>query len=272
MTASAPIGAFDSGVGGLSVLADIRHLLPNESLLYVADSGFAPYGERSVAYIEQRSAAIADFLIGAGAKALVVACNTATAAIVPALRARVTVPIVAIEPAVKPAAGASRSGVIGVLATERTLASERFAGLVSAHASGVEVVSEPCPDLVALVERGVTAGPEAAAMVARHVRALGERRADIIVLGCTHFHFLRATIEHAAGPQVRVIDPGQPVAAELRRRLQNAQLLNTGPRAPMDRIWTSGDLAAGNAIINRLWPWSHELAPLPAVYCLPPGE
>lgn len=109
-------------------------------------------------------------------------------------------------------------------------------------------------------------------MVARHVRALGERRADIIVLGCTHFHFLRATIEHAAGPQVRVIDPGQPVAAELRRRLQNAQLLNTGPRAPMDRIWTSGDLAAGNAIINRLWPWSHELAPLPAVYCLPPGE
>lgn len=254
------------------MLADIRRLLPDESLLYVADSGFAPYGERSVAYIEQRSAAIADFLVGSGAKALVLACNTVTAAIAPALRARVAVPIVAIEPAVKPAAGASRSGVIGVLATERTLASERFAGLVSAHASGVEVVSEPCPDLVALVERGVTSGLEAAEAVARHVRALRQRRADVIVLGCTHFHFLRALIEDAAGPGVQVIDPGQPVAAELRRRLEQAALLNRGARAPTDRIWSSGDLAAGNAVINRLWPWSHELAPLPAVYCLPPGE
>jgi len=272
VTGSAPIGAFDSGVGGLSVLADIRRLLPDESLIYVADSGFAPYGERSVAYIEQRSAAIADFLIGAGAKALVVACNTATAAIVPALRARVAVPIVAIEPAVKPAAGASRSGVIGVLANDWTLASERFAELVSAHASGVEVVSEPCPDLVALVERGLTSGPEVAALVERHVGALRARRADVIVLGCTHFHFLRAAIEHAAGPRVRVIDPGQPVATELRRRLAQAQLLNGGTRVPTDRIWTSGELATGNAVINRLWPWPHELAPLPAVYCLPPGE
>lgn len=272
MTDSAPIGAFDSGVGGLSVLADIRRLLPGESLLYVADSGFAPYGGRSVAYIEQRSAAIADFLVGAGAKVLVVACNTATAAIAPALRARVAVPIVAIEPAVKPAAGASRAGVIGVLATERTFASERFAGLVSEHASGVEVVSEPCPDLVELVERGITSGPEAAAMVGRHVRALCQRRADVIVLGCTHFHFLRTVIEDAAGPDVRVIDPGQPVAAELRRRLEKEMLLNPDARAPTDRIWTSGDLAASNAVISRLWPWSHELAPLPAVYCLPPGE
>ena len=253
------------------MLADIRQLLPNEALLYVADSGFAPYGERSVAYIEQRSAAIADFLVGAGAKALVVACNTATAAIAPALRARVSVPVVAIEPAVKPAAGASRSGVIGVLATERTLVSERFAQLVSAHATGVEVVSEPCPDLVALVERGVTAGPEAAAIVGRHVRVLCERRADTIVLGCTHFHFLRAVVEDAAGPHVRVIDPGQPVAAELRRRLDQAGLLNPTPRASGDRIWTSGDVAAANAVIGKLWPWPRELAPLPAAYCLPPG-
>ncbi len=272
MSTKAPVGAFDSGVGGLSVLADIRRLMPDETLLYVADSGFAPYGERSVAYIEHRSGAIADFLVGAGAKALVVACNTATAAIAPVLRGRFSLPIIAIEPAVKPAASASRSGVIGVLATERTLLSERFAGLVSAHASGVEVVSEPCPDLVELVERGITSGPEALATVERHVRVLRERRADTIVLGCTHFHFLRAVVEAVVGKDVRVLDPGQPVAEELRRRLANASLLSEDPRTTPDRIWTSGDPAAANAVIGRLWPWPHELAPLPAAYCLPPGE
>lgn len=272
MIAAAPIGVFDSGVGGLSVLADIRRLLPHEALLYVADSGFAPYGERTVAYIEQRCASIADFLVGSGAKALVVACNTATAAIAPVLRQRVAVPIVAIEPAVKPAASASRSGVIGVLATERTLSSERYANLVTAHASGVEVVSEPCPDLVELVERGITSGPEAAAIVDRHVGVLLARRADAIVLGCTHFHFLRAVVEKSAGPKVSVIDPGQPVAAELRRRLQQAGLLESSARTAVDRIWTSGNVEAANSVIRGLWEWAYELAPLPAVYCMPPGR
>ncbi len=267
----APIGVFDSGVGGLSVLDEIRRLLPNESLLYVADSGFAPYGERGTPYIEQRCAAIADFLVGAGAKTIVIACNTATAALAPALRERIAVPVVAIEPAVKPAAGASRSGVVGVLATQQTLASERFTRLVGAHAAGVEIVSEACPDLVSLVERGVTSGIEAESMVAAHVARLRERRADTIVLGCTHFHFLRGLVEKAAGPDVRVIDPGHAVALEVRRRLAARELLSDQPRNGMDRIWTTGDVAAGNVVIGKLWPWPRELAPLPAAYCMPPA-
>lgn len=269
--ASAPIGVFDSGVGGLSVLDEIRRLLPNEMLLYVADSGFAPYGERGTAYIEQRCTSIANFLVGAGAKAIVVACNTATATIVPALRQRVTVPVVAIEPAVKPAAGASHSGVVGVLATRQTLASERFTRLVGRHAAGVEVVSEPCPDLVNLVERGVTSGAEAEALVRTHVQRLKERHADTIVLGCTHFHFLRSLVEAAAGPDVRVIDPGNAVALELRRRLAAFGLLRAESRTGSDRFWTSGDVTVGNAIIGKLWPWPRELAPLPATYCMPPA-
>ena len=267
---SAPIGVFDSGVGGLSVLNEIRRELPNEMLLYVADSGFAPYGDRERAYIEQRCASIADFLVGAGAKAIVVACNTATATIVPALRRRVKVPVVAIEPALKPAASTSRSGVVGVLATRHTLASERFTRLVGAHASGVAVVSEACPDLVRLVERGITAGAEAEAMVRPHVARLREQGADTIVLGCTHFNFLRALIEAAAGPDVRVIDPGNAVALELRRRLAALGLLRIGERTGGDRIWTSGDVTLGNAVISLLWPWPRELAPLPAAYCMPP--
>ncbi|HTQ00631.1 MAG TPA: glutamate racemase [Casimicrobiaceae bacterium] len=266
-----PIGVFDSGVGGLAVVEEIRRLLPLESILYVADSGFAPYGERSIAYIDQRCAAIAEFLIGAGAKAIVVACNTATAAIAPRLRQRVAVPVVAIEPAVKPAASLSRSGVVGVLATQHTLASERFLHLVGAHASGVEVVAEICGDLVNLVERGVVVGEEAVSLVGPHVEALRARGADTLVLGCTHFHFLRSIVEAVAGPTVRVIDPGAAVAAELRRRLEAASLLSPGPRDERDRIWTSGDVAHGNRVIARLWQWPSELAPLPAAYCMPPA-
>ncbi len=266
-----PIGVFDSGVGGLAVLAEIRRVLPLESLLYVADSGFAPYGERSIAYIDQRSAAIAEFLIGAGAKAIVVACNTATAAIAPRLRQRVTVPVIAIEPAIKPAASLSKSGVIGVLATRHTLGSERFLRLVGAHASGVEVVSEICGDLVNIVERGVVAGEEALTLVRPHVEALLSRGADTIVLGCTHFHYLRGVVESIAGPAVSVVDPGDAVAVELRRRLEAAGLVSPGPRDPRDRIWTSGAVVHGNEVVARLWPWPRELAPLPAVYCIPPS-
>ena len=267
---SAPIGVFDSGVGGLSVLREIRALLPHEALLYVADSGFAPYGERSPGYVEQRSAAIADFLVAEGAKALVVACNTATAAIAPALRQRLSIPVVAIEPAVKPAAMASRSGVIGVLATQQTLSSARFSRLVTEHAAGVDVLVEPCPDLVILVERGLIAGPEATAVVGRHVRTLLDRGADTIVLGCTHFHFLRSVVQAAAGPNVTVIDPGAAVAAELRRRLESAGLLSARPATHPDRMWTSGELDQARELIARLWPSPANVRRLPRAYCTPP--
>jgi glutamate racemase len=267
---AAPVGVFDSGVGGLAVLHEIRKQLPNEALLYVADSGFAPYGERSPSYVEQRSAVIADFLVAEGAKAIVIACNTATAVTAPALRQRHAIPVVAIEPAVKPAARASSSGVIGVLATQQTLASPRFSRLVTEHAAGVDVLVQPCPDLVSLVERGVTSGPDVLAAVERHVRVLLGRRADTIVLGCTHFHFLRGVVETAAGAGIRVIDPGPAVASELRRRLAAARLLSASPATRPVRMWTSGELAGGRELISRLWPSPVEVRQLPSAYCVPP--
>jgi glutamate racemase len=269
-TASSPVGIFDSGVGGLSVLREIKARFPNEALLYVADSGFAPYGERSVGYIEQRSAAITDFLLAQGAKAIVVACNTATAAIVPVLRQRVSVPVVAIEPAVKPAAGLSRSGVIGVLATRQTLISERFSKLITAHAASVEVVTEACPDLVELVERGCTGGSDAEASIEHHLRALLQRRADVVVLGCTHFHFLRTLVESIAGPTIHVVDPGIPVALELGRRLARVHLLCDIERRPSERFWTSGDLDHSRRVIPALLARPCDVEALPPDYCRRP--
>ncbi len=267
---AAPIGIFDSGVGGLSVLREIATLLPSEELLYVADSAFGPYGERSVRYIEQRCVSIAEFLISMRSKALVVACNTATAAIAPLLRRRFTVPIVAIEPAVKPAASLSRTGVIGVLATRQTLTSERFSDLIAAHAATVEVLTEPCPELVDLVELGMTDGVAAEDAVGRKVRSLLDRRADVIVLGCTHFHFLRPLVESIAAGRASVIDPGVPVARELSRRLAQAQLLSAPGCQAAERIWISGQPESRRAVIERLLRHQCEINALPAEYCRPP--
>jgi glutamate racemase len=148
------IGVFDSGVGGLSVLREIRRELPNQQLIYVADSAFAPYGDRDAAFVEARSSTIAQFLINQGVRAVVVACNTATGLAVDRLRARYTLPIVAIEPAVKPAVAATRSNIVGVLATSATLGSSRFSALVRQHRQNARVIVQPCPGLVERVETG----------------------------------------------------------------------------------------------------------------------
>ena len=170
---NAPIGVFDSGVGGLSVLREIRRALPHERLLYVADSLHAPYGERDEDFIATRADAIVDFLVAQGAKAIVIACNTATAVAVAALRSRHALPIVAIEPALKPAASLTRSGVVGVMATRQTLASDAFRRLAERHAPDVRLVLEPCPGLVEQIERGELTGTAAQARVAGLVKQIG---------------------------------------------------------------------------------------------------
>jgi glutamate racemase len=261
---------FDSGVGGLSVLREIHAQLPLERLLYVADSGFAPYGDRSINYVAARSNAVADYLLRQQVKAIVIACNTATAAIAAILRARVSIPVVAIEPAVKPAVARSQSGVIGVLATRQTLLSERFARLIGTHAKDVDVIGEACPDLVNLVERGETSGPGVEAAVHARVRSLLERHADVIVLGCTHFHFLRDAVQHAAGGSTLVIEPARAVAAQLRRRLSAAGTLAETRRAAPIRVRCSGDVAQVRAIIARLWGHPLEVKALPKRYCVTP--
>ncbi len=263
----APIGVFDSGVGGLSVLRAIREELPAERVLYVADSGFAPYGDRSEGYIEARAHAIVEFLEHEGAKAVVVACNTVTSVAVAALRARFTMPIVAIEPAIKPAVAATASRVVGVLATSVTLASPNVSKLVNAHGSGVDVIMQACPGFVELVERGVLGGDEAVALVERHVRPVLARGADTLVLGCTHYPFLLPAIRSVAGPDVAILDPSEPVARELRRRLTTAGLLAPEATAASERFFTSGEPVQVATVMQQLWSAPVTVTALPPAYC-----
>lgn len=253
MSPDNPIGVFDSGVGGLSVLREIRRLLPHEDLLYVADSAHVPYGEKSREFIEARAIAISEFFIRQQAKAIVVACNTATSAAVELLRARFTLPIIAMEPAIKPAAERTRSRVVGVLATSGTLGSERFASLRSRYGNSVEIAVQPCPGWVELVENGDLGSSVTQGLVSRYVTPLIEKGADTLVLGCTHYPFLRDQIQAIAGKEVTIIDPSPAVARELQRRLQQQQLLNPQRRAGSEGFWSSGDPAHVATTVALLW-------------------
>lgn len=250
---SAPIGVFDSGVGGLSVLREIRRELPAEDLIYVADSGYAPYGDRPEDYVRGRAVAIMEFLRAQNVKAVVVACNTATGIAVEALRARYTEPIVAIEPAVKPAAAQTRSRIVGVLATTQTLKGQKFAKLVSTHAGDVEVLTQACPGLVEQVERGDLASASTRSLVEQYLRPLLDKGTDTIVLGCTHYPFVSDVIRDVAGPSVNLIDSAGPVARELRRRLQANGLLASESRVGTETFWTTGSPEQVAAVIEQLW-------------------
>lgn len=251
--AHAPIGVFDSGVGGLSVLRHLRDALPHEDFLYVADSAYAPYGARGADVIRARTLHIADFLVEQGAKLLVVACNTATAAAVAALRERHALPVVAMEPGVKPAAERTRSGVIGVLATAGTLESARFFSLVNRHAGTADVITQPCPGLVERIEAGDLHGPATEQLLRSYLEPLLARGADVIVLGCTHYPFLRPLVEAIAGADVAVLDTGAAVAREVVRRLRGEGLWRAQARRGGERFWTSGEPDAATAVFEALW-------------------
>ena len=252
-TSDRPVGVFDSGVGGVSVLREIRRALPAEDLIYLADSAYTPYGDRPAAVIIERSIAMVTLLEREGVKAVVVACNTATGVAVEALRARFAIPIVAIEPAVKPAAARTRSGVVGVLATTQTLASERFSKLVETHAAGVRVVTQSAPGLVEQVEAGELSTGPTRSLVERYVKPLLDNGADTIVLGCTHYPFLSAVIQDVAGSAVTVIDPAVAVARELHRRLEAGGLLASDARVGSERFWTTGPVEQSQAVMAQLW-------------------
>jgi glutamate racemase len=258
-----PVGVFDSGVGGLSVLHALRQELPHEHFLYVGDSGCAPYGDRSAAFVVERAITITEFLVTQGVKAVVVACNTATAVAAESLRARFALPIVAIEPAVKPAASRTRSRVVGVLATTGTLSSPNMGKLLASYGSDVEFVIQPCPGLADQVERGELASEATRALVKRYVRPIIDKGGDIIVLGCTHYPFLRPLIQEVAGPAVEVIDPATPVARELRRRLESAGLLHNGGHPGTETFWTTGAVADFARIVPQLWGTTVEVMPWP---------
>lgn len=263
MNGARTIGVFDSGVGGLSVLHHIRAALPVARLFYVADSGHVPYGDKPASYIERRALMITRFLVDQGAEAVVVACNTATAAAIAPLRARHALPIVGMEPAVKPAVAATRSGVVGVLATVGTLESARFAALLEKYAGDVEIVTQGCPGLVEEIERGNLRGAETRALIERYTAPLLARGADTLILGCTHYPFLASLIREVAGAGVALVDTGAAVARELKRRVAS-ELRETETAATVStQFWTSGDAKRASSIIPLLWGEAATIERLP---------
>jgi glutamate racemase len=228
-TAYAPIGVFDSGVGGLSVLRHIRALLPHEHLLYFADKAFSPYGDKPEQVIAERSLAIADFLVAQGAKALVVACNTATIAAIKLLRTHYpAMPIVGVEPGLKPGAAASRNGKVAVLATDGTLAGEKFQLLLEqiSQSSHAQFLLQGCTGLADQIELGELDSDATAAMLKHYIVPLLDQGADTLVLGCTHYPLVQAAIERiiadAAPREIVLVDTGEAVARQLARLLAAA--------------------------------------------------
>ena len=252
MTAAPAIGVFDSGVGGLSVLKHVRAALPRHRLLYVADSVHVPYGDKTPEHIRERSSTITTFLVQQGAEAVVIACNTATAAAAATLRARFTIPIVGMEPAVKPAVAATRTGVVGVLATVGTLESAKFAALLEQYAGDVEIVAQACPGLVEQVEAGDLDSPATRTLLERYTQPLLARGADTLVLGCTHYPFLRTQIAAVVGSAVTLIDTGEAVAKQVVRRLPSSASA-AADALPDESFWTTGDIGTAQRIMPRLW-------------------
>jgi glutamate racemase len=240
------IGVFDSGVGGLTVLREVRAALPRHDLVYVADTRFCPYGPRPDAEVQERSHVLTRALVAEGAEMVIVACNTATIAAIGALRAAHALPFVGVEPAVKPAARETRSGVVGVLATESALAGVRFRELVAAHAAeaGVDVVEAPCPGLVSRIEAGELNGSATRAVVREAWTPLAAGGADTLVLACTHFPHVRPLIEEVVGPAVGVIDSGPAVA---RQAVRIATVHGIGARAGTTRLLSTDARAAAPA-------------------------
>ncbi|MBP7950215.1 MAG: glutamate racemase [Verrucomicrobiales bacterium] len=257
---SSPVGVFDSGVGGLSVLQELRRLLPLENFIYVADSGQVPYGNKPPAFILERSRTLTRFLVECGCKAVVIACNTATASAAAALRREFSdIPVIGMEPAVKPAVAATRRKIIGVLATVGTLQSARFAALLDQFAAEVQVITQPAPGLVECVEAGDLTSDATRSLVSSFVSPLVARDVDVIVLGCTHYPFLRPVIQECAGPGVALIDTGGAVARQVKRRLGEFDLDRKDGQPGTERFFTTGSPEHTAAAVRILWPASVEI-------------
>lgn len=248
-----PLGVFDSGLGGLSVVREIRTMLPSEDLLYYADNAYCPYGVRDRQEIQERTVLISRLLLDRGAKSIVVACNTASAMAIEHLRDVFPgIAFVGLEPAVKPAAKLTRTMKVGVLATPRTVAGERLRWLIETHANGVEVRTVAATGLVELVEEGVLAGEPVVKVLRPLLDPMLAAGVDVVVLGCTHYPFLRPEIEAYVGGDVQVIDSGVAISRRTLSVLSELDLVK--PNCPGGRVklMTSDDAAHVGPIAQRL--------------------
>jgi glutamate racemase len=253
-----PIGVYDSGIGGISVLAALRERLLGEHFVYVADSANAPYGERDRTFISARAGQIVEFLIQQKCRAVVLACNTVSAVAAASLRERYRLPIVAMEPAIKPAAAATRSKVVLVLGTETTIESAGVARLRRQHGANARIILQACPGLAARVERGALDDPMTVALLRQYIEPALAEHADTIVLGCTHYVFLIRAIRTIAGPHVAIIEPSKAIAEQVARVIAPA-----AARVPAKTVFfTSGSVDALRLRLSEMWTRDAEVCSL----------
>ena len=255
---NAIIGMMDSGVGGLTILREVRKMLPVHPVVYLADQAHVPYGERSLEEVRGFAREITRYLIAQGARLIVVACNTASVAALRMLRNEFPdTPFVGMEPAVKPAAEQTRSGVVGVLATHATFQGEVYSSVVERFAAGVTLLQDHCPGLVARIENGDLQGPETEAILRKALIPMLEKGADTIVLGCTHYPFVIPLIRRITGPAVRVIDPAPAIARQTRRLLEESGLMAGKGESAALRMLTTGSAENLASVIPILLAETH---------------
>lgn len=238
-----PIGVFDSGVGGVSVLAEMMKILPEENFIYYADSANAPYGTKTADEVQRYSLDIANYLHSLGIKALVVACNTATSVAINEIRARLDIPVIGMEPALKPAVECAGRGKIVVMATPMTLKEKKFHNLLHRYDEQKEIMLLPCPGLVELIEKGCRSGPEIRAYLGELFRPVDQKALSAIVLGCTHYIFIKDVIRQLVDDCVHIIDGNCGTAKQLQRVLTQEGLLKENRSSAGEKVWffTSGD-------------------------------
>ncbi len=261
-TNQAPIGIFDSGVGGLSIAKCISQYLPNEQLIYIADTKFAPYGDKSTALIQQRVNYIADRLINLKCKVLIIACNTATLAAIDQLRKQVSIPIIGVEPAIKPAAQLSKTKKVAILTTESTARNSRFLSLIKQHKQDAQILIQPCPGLVELIEQGRMFSEECRNLLTKYLTPLLLENIDSLVLGCTHYPFLIAQIKKIVGEQVHVMETALPVTHQLKRQIRKYDIATTSKKLGKISSYSSKYSPQQNLLMSQLWQENIDLQPL----------
>ncbi|NMP31100.1 glutamate racemase [Thalassotalea sp. M1531] len=254
ITPNSPIGIFDSGIGGISIARCIDKLLPNEQLIYFADSQYAPYGDKSIEQIIERVNCVADYLIQQGVKAIVVACNTATVNAIVQLRARVDIPVIGVEPAIKPAASQSKNKRIGILVTSATATNERFLSLVEQYKGRSSVLIQPCPGLVQQIEQGKHDSEHCNELLDSFITPLIKKEIDTLVLGCTHYPLISQQIKQISGDKINIIETAEPVTKELKRRLSELQLLSSKRPNKSHQIVSTELTLLQQEIISHFWP------------------
>jgi len=253
-----PIGIFDSGIGGLTVTQCIEKHLPQEELIYFADHRYAPYGNKPISFIEQRVNQVADYFITQNVKAIVIACNTATVNAIDQLRQRIpiSIPIIGVEPAIKPAAQQSKTQKIAILVTQATSTNKRFLALVEKHKNGSDVYIQACPGLVELIEQGDIYSQQTQSLLEEFLIPLRSHNIDTLVLGCTHYPVLNQQIQSIIGHNISLIDTALPVTNQLKKQLIKHNLLNLGNQSkPEGSKWFTSQLFTPKVdhIFNKNW-------------------